>query len=75
MLWDAKAKKPIVVCGQGPAPAGATISHMRDHLGLDIMPGTGLADDTSRSAASAPNPIAPRRITGASSTRGHVSAT
>ena len=24
MLYDAKAKKPIVVCGQGPAPAGAT---------------------------------------------------
>ena len=42
ILWDAKAKKPIVVCGQGPAPAGATIAHYRDHLGLDIMPGTGL---------------------------------
>ena len=42
MLWDAKAGKPVVVCGQGPAPAGATIAHYRDHLGLDIMPGTGL---------------------------------
>ena len=42
MLWDAKAGKPIVVCGQGPAPAGATIAHYRDHLGLDIVPGTGL---------------------------------
>src|SRR5205823_11140988 len=42
MLYDAKAKKPIVVCGQGPAPAGATIAHYRDHLGLDIVPGTGL---------------------------------
>ena len=30
------------MCGQGPAPAGATIAHYRDHLGLDIMPGTGL---------------------------------
>ena len=42
MLCDAKAAKPIVVCGQGPAPAGATIAHYRDHLGLDIVPGTGL---------------------------------
>ena len=30
-----------VICGQGPAPAGATIAHYRS-LGLDIMPGTGL---------------------------------
>ena len=42
ILYDAKAAKPNVVCGQGPAPAGATIAHYRDHLGLDIVPGTGL---------------------------------
>lgn len=36
--WD----KPQVICGQGTAPAGATIAHMRGHLGLDLMPGTGL---------------------------------
>jgi gamma-glutamyltranspeptidase / glutathione hydrolase len=42
MLYDARAAKPIVVCGQGPAPAGATIPHYRDDLGLDIVPGTGL---------------------------------
>ncbi len=30
-----------VVCGQGPAPAGATIAHYRG-LGLDLVPGTGL---------------------------------
>ncbi len=30
------------MCGQGPAPAGATIARYRDELGLDIMPGTGL---------------------------------
>jgi gamma-glutamyltranspeptidase/glutathione hydrolase len=42
MLYDAQAGKPIVVCGQGPAPTGATIAHCRGHLGLDIMPGTGL---------------------------------
>ena len=30
-----------VICGQGPAPAGATIAHYRG-LGLDLVPGTGL---------------------------------
>ena len=30
-----------MICGQGPAPAGATIAHYRS-LGLDMMPGTGL---------------------------------
>lgn len=29
-----------VLCGQGVAPAGATIAHYRD-LGLDLVPGTG----------------------------------
>ncbi|MFD7446459.1 gamma-glutamyltransferase family protein [Streptomyces sp. NPDC059909] len=29
-----------VLCGQGPAPAGATIEHYRA-LGLDLVPGTG----------------------------------
>jgi gamma-glutamyltranspeptidase/glutathione hydrolase len=42
MLHDARSGKTLVVCGQGPAPAGATIAHYRDHLGLDIVPGTGL---------------------------------
>lgn len=36
--WDA----PKVVCGQGPAPAGATVKRFRDELGLDLVPGTGL---------------------------------
>ena len=30
-----------MICGQGPAPAGATIAHYRG-LGLDLIPGTGL---------------------------------
>jgi gamma-glutamyltranspeptidase / glutathione hydrolase len=30
-----------VICGQGPAPAKATIAHYRS-LGLDMVPGTGL---------------------------------
>jgi gamma-glutamyltranspeptidase/glutathione hydrolase len=42
MLHEKGSGKTIVVCGQGPAPAAATIAHYRDHLGLDIVPGTGL---------------------------------
>jgi gamma-glutamyltranspeptidase/glutathione hydrolase len=30
-----------VICGQGPAPAGASIAHYKS-LGLDLVPGTGL---------------------------------
>ncbi|WP_435241917.1 gamma-glutamyltransferase family protein [Streptomyces cucumeris] len=32
--------EPTVLCGQGPAPAGATIGHYTA-LGLDLVPGTG----------------------------------
>ena len=42
ILYDVKRGKPEVICGQGSAPAGATIAHYRDHLGLDMVPGTGL---------------------------------
>lgn len=42
MICPAGETDPTVVCGQGPAPAGATIAHYRGHLGLDIVPGTGL---------------------------------
>jgi gamma-glutamyltranspeptidase/glutathione hydrolase len=42
MICPAGSTTPSVVCGQGPAPAGATIAHYRGHLGLDIVPGTGL---------------------------------
>jgi gamma-glutamyltranspeptidase/glutathione hydrolase len=37
LLWDGS---PKVICGQGPAPAGATIEAYRA-LGLDLVPGTG----------------------------------
>ncbi|NMI01046.1 gamma-glutamyltransferase family protein [Pseudonocardia sp. K10HN5] len=33
---------PRVLCGQGVAPAAATTAHLRDELGLEIVPGTGL---------------------------------
>src|SRR3974390_3657646 len=41
IVYDVKRGKPEVICGQGPAPAAATIAHYRS-LGLDIVPGTGL---------------------------------
>jgi gamma-glutamyltranspeptidase/glutathione hydrolase len=41
ILHDIKRGKPEVICGQGPAPAGATIKHYRSE-GLDMVPGTGL---------------------------------
>jgi gamma-glutamyltranspeptidase/glutathione hydrolase len=31
---------PVVLCGQGTAPAGATLEHFRG-LGLDLVPGSG----------------------------------
>jgi gamma-glutamyltranspeptidase/glutathione hydrolase len=41
ILFDVRKGHAEVICGQGPAPAGATIAHYRS-LGLDMMPGTGL---------------------------------
>src|SRR5580704_5076631 len=41
IVYDVKRGKPEVICGQGVAPAGATIEHYRSE-GLDLVPGTGL---------------------------------
>ena len=41
LVWSASERRLRVVCGQGPAPAAATIGAFR-RLGLDIVPGTGL---------------------------------
>ncbi|HUI94656.1 MAG TPA: gamma-glutamyltransferase family protein [Xanthobacteraceae bacterium] len=41
ILYDTRKGAPQVICGQGPAPAGATLAYFRK-LGLDMMPGTGL---------------------------------
>src|SRR5260221_5376218 len=41
IVHDVRRGKTEVICGQGPAPAGATIAHYKG-LGLDIVPGTGL---------------------------------
>lgn len=37
----AGADAPVMVCGQGTVPAGATIDHYRSE-GLDLVPGSGL---------------------------------
>ena len=41
ILHDVRKGRTEVICGQGPAPAKATIAHYRS-LGLDMVPGTGL---------------------------------
>ncbi|MGB6566555.1 MAG: gamma-glutamyltransferase family protein, partial [Xanthobacteraceae bacterium] len=41
IIYDERRGKPEVICGQGVAPAGATIAHYRSE-GLDLVPGTGL---------------------------------
>ena len=41
ILHRAGSEKMQVICGQGPAPAGATLEHYRG-LGFDLIPGTGL---------------------------------
>ncbi|MGH3455730.1 MAG: gamma-glutamyltransferase, partial [Nocardioidaceae bacterium] len=40
ILFAAAGGEPTLLCGQGPAPAGATIEHYTD-LGLDLVPGAG----------------------------------
>ncbi|MGW4735708.1 gamma-glutamyltransferase family protein [Streptomyces shenzhenensis] len=40
LVFAPAGRAPQVLCGQGPAPAGATIDHYRS-LGLDLVPGTG----------------------------------
>ncbi|MGC8477034.1 MAG: gamma-glutamyltransferase family protein [Acetobacteraceae bacterium] len=41
LLHDAATARQHVICGQGPAPAAATIARF-EALGLDLIPGTGL---------------------------------
>jgi gamma-glutamyltranspeptidase/glutathione hydrolase len=40
LLWDETAQRVSVVCGQGVAPAAATLERFTE-LGLDLVPGTG----------------------------------
>ncbi|WP_263250336.1 gamma-glutamyltransferase family protein [Saccharopolyspora rosea] len=46
LFATAEDPRPRALCGQGPAPAGATIRHYRDDLGLDLVPGTGFLATT-----------------------------
>jgi gamma-glutamyltranspeptidase / glutathione hydrolase len=41
IVHDMKCGRTEIICGQGPAPAGASIGKFRE-LGLDLVPGTGL---------------------------------
>ncbi len=41
LLWDPAQAEVRVVCGQGVAPASATVEALRSR-GVDVMPGTGL---------------------------------
>jgi gamma-glutamyltranspeptidase/glutathione hydrolase len=41
LLWSEANRRCELICGQGVAPAAATIARFRD-LGLDLIPGTGL---------------------------------
>ena len=41
IVHDAKRGRTEVICGQGPAPAKATIAHYKSE-GLEMVPGTGL---------------------------------
>ncbi|MCC7346909.1 MAG: gamma-glutamyltransferase, partial [Variibacter sp.] len=42
IVHDVRRGRTEVVCGQGPAPMGASIKRFREDFGLDMMPGTGL---------------------------------
>lgn len=41
IIYSTKTDKIEVICGQGPAPAGATIEHYQRE-GIDLIPGNGL---------------------------------
>ena len=41
LVWNEAGRRCDMICGQGVAPAAATIGHFR-RLGLDLIPGTGL---------------------------------
>ncbi|MEU6269072.1 gamma-glutamyltransferase family protein [Saccharopolyspora shandongensis] len=46
LFTTADDPRPRALCGQGPAPAAATVGHYRDELGLDLVPGTGFLATT-----------------------------
>ena len=42
LVWPAGQAEPTVICGQGTAPARATLDHYRITEGLTLVPGSGL---------------------------------
>ncbi len=46
LVHDAATGTQRVICGQGVAPAALNVAHVRDGLGLDLIPGTGLLPAT-----------------------------
>src|SRR5262245_6672921 len=41
LVYDVRLGRPLVICGQGPAPRAATIPKFKS-MGLDMVPGSGL---------------------------------
>src|SRR5437773_10585992 len=41
VFWSAERREPLVLCGQGAAPAAATIERFRE-LGRELVPGRGV---------------------------------
>ncbi|MCT2583380.1 gamma-glutamyltransferase family protein [Actinophytocola gossypii] len=52
LFTTAADRTPVVLCGQGPAPAGATLERFRGE-GLELVPGTGLLAATVPGAVGA----------------------
>jgi len=52
MIWSEREQRMRVVCGQGPAPALATVDYFKN-LGLEQVPGIGLLPATVPGAFSA----------------------
>ena len=52
VLWSAERGEPLVVCGQGTAPAAATIERFRE-LGHELVPGQGCSRPVSRAPSTA----------------------
>jgi gamma-glutamyltranspeptidase/glutathione hydrolase len=42
IVHSAAEGRQRVICGQGPAPTAATVAKLRDELGHELVPGTGL---------------------------------
>lgn len=42
VAWNASDERCFVVCGQGAVPARASVTLLRDQMGLNVVPGTGL---------------------------------